>query len=145
MASTNKKGYKVDFVKKTILVTRGFQRKALNSDNQEHATFKELVKDFPAFAVCYTTARKRKSPSERLTYDKMIDYICRQENAEEALKDFNAVRNPKDAPPSSYFHVRSWFMARFPNYGKMPAFDAKGKLIPFPSIMNDSQPKVQHK
>ena len=141
MASTNTNGYKVDFVMKTILVTREFQRKAQKAGNQEHIVFKELINDLPDFTVCYTAARKRKPANKRLTYEKMIDYICRQENAEEALKDFNAVRNPKDAPPSSYFHVRSWFMERFPNYGKMPAFDENGKLIAFPNTMNENEPK----
>jgi len=122
MTTTNKNGYKVDFINKVIIVTKDFHRRASNTNSTECTNFKTLVKELPDFKVCFPTPRRRKPANGRLTYDKMIDYICRQEDAESALSDFNAVRNPENALPTPYPHVKKWFLARFPNYGKMPAF-----------------------
>jgi|AGTN01.3.fsa_nt_gi hypothetical protein len=122
-------GYKVDFVNKTIIVTRDFHRRASNEISEEGRKFKRLIKDLPDFSVSYANPRRRKPAADRLTYDKMIDYICRQKDAEGVLRDFNDIRNPKDAPPSPYIHVKKWFLTRFPNYNKLPQFDERGRLI----------------
>lgn len=123
------KGYKVDYINRTIIVTKNFHRCASVETSEEGRKFKKLVKELPDFTVSFANPRRRKSASSRLTYDKMIDYICRQKDSESILRDFNAIRNPKDAPPSPYAHVKKWFLTRFPNYNKLPQFDERGRLI----------------
>jgi len=127
--SKNKSGYKVDFINKTIIVTKDFHRRASNETSEEGNIVKRLLDELPDFSFSYANSRKKRSAANRLTYDKMIDYICRQKDAENALHDFNAIRHPEDAPPSPYTHVKKWFLTRFPNYNKLPQFDEQGNLI----------------
>jgi hypothetical protein len=127
MAKSN--GYKINFINKTIVVTRDFHRRASNETSDEGATVKRLLEEYPNFSFAFTSVRKRKPNSSRLTYDKMIDYICRQKDSESVLRDFHAIRNPKDGKLSPYTHVKEWFLTRFPDYNKLPQFDERGRLI----------------
>jgi len=123
------KGYKVDFINRTIIVTKDFHRRASVETSEEGRKFKKLVKELPDFTVSFANPRRRKSASDRLTYDKMIEYICLQKDSESALRDFNTIRHPKEGRLSPYTHVKAWFLARFPEYNKLPQFDERGRLI----------------
>lgn len=130
MTTNKSKGYKIDFVNRTITITHWFQKAANVEKSTEYKTLKRLTKDFPDFEISFAAPRSKKSSGQRLTYDMMIQYICKQEDSEKLLKDFSEVRYSKDClTPAKYGVVKKWFMTRFPNYNQMTQFDENGNII----------------
>lgn len=131
MSMRKNKGYRVDFVNRVIIVTKDFHRRiSENNTTDECKNFKSLVKELRDFDVSYAAPRKKKPARDHLTYDRMIAYICRQENSDELLREFNEIRNPREAMTCApYYHVKEWFRARFPYYNRMTPFDKYGRIF----------------
>ena len=128
--SKKNSGYKIDFIYEVIVVTRKYHRLVTTGDSKESISFRKLINELPDYAVVFSSRRKRKCDSAKLTYTKMIEYICRQEDSENALREFNAVRNPiESVSHAPYQYVKKWFMTKYPNYNKMTEFDDKGNVI----------------
>lgn len=84
----------------------------------------------PNFEVSFAPPRKKMSSRERITYEKMIRYINRQDNNEKHLKDMNEVRFPENClTPAPYGKVKKWFLVRFPYYNRLTEFDEFGHII----------------
>ena len=129
MTTNKSKGYKIDFVNRTITITHWFQKAANVEKSAACRTLKKLIRDFPDFEISFAAPRSKKASGQRLTYDMMIQYICKQEDSEKLLKDFSEVRYPKDCLTSAkYGVVKKWFMARFPHYNQMTQFDENGNI-----------------
>ena len=56
-----------------------------------------------------------------LTLDEMEKYITAQDNSDEGLKAFEAIKvyhTPKGKEKPSYPKVKAWFLKTYPKYGK---------------------------
>ena len=126
-------GYSVDFVNSFITLTADFAKKAQNPNNVQYRTLKRLQTDFPNMIVIRRKASKHKRSLKQLPYDKMVKYLSCQPNATQLLLDFNEMRDFSKSQPSPYAYMNDWFFSRFPEYGKLPTFDDKGKREPQPA------------
>lgn len=120
-------GYSVDFANSFITLTAAFAKEAQNPNSAQYHTLKRLQTDFPNMIVIRRTASTHKRSLKQLPYDKMVKYLSCQPNATQLLLDFNEMRDFSKSQPSPYAYMNDWFFSRFPEYGKLPTFDDKGK------------------
>ena len=122
-------GYKFDHVNCRIIITRDFHKKANVFESDEYKTLQKLRKALPNYAVVFTASHRKTSVKSRMTLERMICYMEKQENYESIMADLYKVRFPEDcAVPAPFSIVKQWFFRRFPNYGRMTPFDDNGQL-----------------
>ena len=123
-------GYKFDHIGCRIIITREFHKKANVFDSEESKTLQKLRKALPDYAVVFTAPHRKTSVKSRMTLERMIRYIEKQPEYESIMADLYKVRFPEDcAVPAPFSVVKQWFFRRFPNYGRMTAFDDNGQII----------------
>ncbi len=103
----------VRFDTRTLVVSRSFLKKASVPFSEEYDMLVRLTKQHPDFKIVVKTTASRK-PQFMPTYDKMVDYIHRQDNAENLMEEFDAVRQMARMHNSAYMYVRRWFLTQFP-------------------------------
>jgi hypothetical protein len=133
-------GYSMNFVTNTMTITRGFNRRASNSNTNEYQLLMGLRRDFPNLRIVFYAPKRKRTA--RLTYDKMICYIGCQNDAPARLQEFNVIRETSIAQASPYNYVKSWFLREFPNYNEIPKFDENGNIT---SIIAAAEPKTVSK
>ena len=119
------KGYKVDFAKETIVVTKKFMEEAsvINS-----AAFKEMLtlrKLGMAIVVREVKPRKKNT----ITFAQMIQYISLVEHSDAYLAEFNVIRAEAGSKNARYNRVLKWFLKTFPNFYELPSLNEKNKII----------------
>lgn len=123
-------GYKFDHVNCRIIITREFSKKANVMGSIEYNTLLNLRNALPNYAIVFTAPHRKTSIKSRMTLERMIRYIEKQENYESIMADLYKVRFPEDcAVPAPFSVVKQWFFRRFPDYGRMTPFDKNGQLI----------------
>lgn len=124
-----KNGYKIDFVRGTITLTKAFSAQARVKGSQAYNTLVDLQKELPHMRfVMRTTPKARKA--SRLTYEKMKKFIKYQNDSAVLLVEFEKVKElAKEQGGVAYQNVKRWFLQTFPNYNEIPSFDEKGNLI----------------
>lgn len=123
------KNYTIDFNMNKLTVSKSFYEKAMNPNNTEYTTLLVLKHDFPGLRIYIKEPAKRKSPTARLTYDKMVKYLACQKNSEALLLMFNSVKEHSKSVDAPYMYVKKWFLETFPDYTKYPSFDEHGNLL----------------
>lgn len=127
---TTRPGYKFDHVNCRIIITREFHKNANVLDSAEYKALQKLRKSLPNYTVEFAAPHRKTSVKSRMTLERMIQYIQKQPNAESLMADLDKVRFPADCNnPAPFSVVKKWFFTRFPNYGRMTAFDEKGHII----------------
>ena len=123
-------GYKINFAANTITITSDFEKAANDPNTEQYRLLKQIQADYPVMRISRMTRRSPKAcnPSKGLTYANMERYINVYENAAELLERFEVVKECAASQTNSYMYVKSWFVAQFPNYKKLPAFTSL-KLI----------------
>lgn len=119
------KGYKVDFAKETIVVTKKFMEEASVINN---AAFKEMLtlrKLGMAIVVREVKPRKKNT----ITFAQMIQYISLVENSDAYLAQFNVIRAEAGSKNARYNRVLSWFRKTFPDFYDLPALNEKNEII----------------
>lgn len=106
----------VDFMTKTITVSRAFLKASRKVCSPEFLTLKELTQDLPSFVIAYKGQSYCKVFQP--TYAWMADYIQMQSDAQEAFDEFMELRNKH----RNYHLVRYWFMHKYPNAGHPETF-----------------------
>ena len=129
-----KKNFKVDFVKKTIVITTEYERQMNeNPYSVEAKEFRSLLKELKGFEVI-RPKRKATSNNKNLTYKNMEKYISVFENRDELMEMFNLAKSLSLVQPNPYNFVKGWFKEQFPNYKEMPKVSKDGKLYAFPIV-----------
>ena len=103
----------VDFMTKTITVSRTFLKASRKIGSPEFLLLKQLTEEMPSFSITLrakTVCHKIFQP----TYEWMCDYMKMQPDAQEAIDEFMYVRSLS----RHYSHVRAWFMEKYPNAEK---------------------------
>ena len=129
--------YEINFVTKTITVTKQFREEASQIGTEAFKTMKDLL------ALDMTIVEreiKRKSPKvPKWSYKEMRNYLEQVENSENWIADFEALKKAV-----AHGVVWSWFKSNFhpvDEKGKriMPKMNANHKIIVMPSA---NAPKV---
>ena len=98
-------------------VTKAFEKQARIFGTPEYREWRAYRQDFPnAQRVSKTikTAKNKRNDAKNRTYEKMAEYICLQENADELMKEFEAQKKISIVQKSPYRTVLNWFLATFP-------------------------------
>ena len=104
--------YKIDFVHRTVTITKAFAIAANTYNSKEYTMLNDLQKQ--GFII--VNQKHISCLAESEIYQKRYETVC------EAAKSYN---NP-------IIKVRKWFNATFPNYSKLPEFDENGRIIVTP-------------
>ena len=123
------KDYKINFSANTVTVTKVFAEKANRMDTNEYKILTQLKKDFPNIAIIYNIRSGSKNASKGLTYKNMEKYINAFDNRDELLKAFRLVKQLSSVQKNKYQFVKSWFVAQFPDYDKLPTFSLMDNVI----------------
>lgn len=110
MTTTSTTSIAVDFMTKTITVSRTFLKASRKIGSPEFLILKQLTEEMPSFSIALrakTICHKIFQPS----YEWMRNYIEMQPDAQEAIDEFMNVRSLY----RHYSHVRAWFMDKYPN------------------------------
>ena len=124
-----KNGYKMDFIKCALTITKEFERRAMDTNSEEYATLAKLRTDFPNLRIVMKAAPKRKRNNLKPAYDKMVNYLSCQPNSIILLNQFIEVKERSKSQENPYQFVRDWFLSSFPDYQKIPQFDVAGNSI----------------
>lgn len=130
-----RKGLKIDFVKRTITITAEYDR-TLNENpfGNEAKEFRALLKELKGFEVIRATRKGTTASNKNLKYKNMEKYIKVFENSDELMEMFELAKKISVVQPNPYNFVRGWFKEQFPNYKEMPKFNKEGKLYVFPIV-----------
>ena len=132
-------GYKINYAANTITITAEFEKAAQDPTTAEYRLLKQIQADYPNMKTVRKTHRSpaRCNPSKGLTYANMERYIMVYQNANELLEQFENVKELAAVQTNSYLYVKSWFVAQFPDYKKLPDFATVKpivKVIPAPPL-----------
>lgn len=120
MKNTNSNNHKIDYVKKTITLSKSFYEKACNINNTaEFEEMKKLRTEFPDFEFMVKQIKKKagKKTYRNLTYENMEKYIeASEENGKSVLLKFERIKEQSHVQKSPYAYVKKWFLEQYPNY-----------------------------
>lgn len=125
-----KNGYYIDFTTNTIKVTKAFNRRAGISGSGEYDIIMQTRERCPQLRVVIIEAkRKKKTPHDHFTYDKMVAFIACQNDSERLLQDFKTVRTLAGVQRNPYNYVKRWFLSAFPDYWEIPKFGSNEENV----------------
>ncbi len=107
----------VDFLSKTITVSRTFLNASRKVGSSEFMTLKQLTEEMPTFSIVTKPIPYRRKMFQP-TYEWMCNYIQTQPDAQEAMNEFMQFR----CLYRNYNQVRSWFMRKYPDAANPEAF-----------------------
>ena len=110
MTTTSTTSIAVDFMTKTITVSRTFLKASRKIGSPEFLLLKQLTEEMPSFSI-NLRAKAIYHKIFQPTYEWMCDYMKMQPDAQEAIDEFMYVRSLS----RHYSHVRAWFMEKYPN------------------------------
>ena len=117
MTTTSTTSIAVDFMTKTITVSRAFLKASRKVGSPEFLILKQLTEEMPSFSISLrvkAVSRKSFQPS----YAWMADYIQMHSDSQEAFNEFLEMRNEL----RNYHLVRYWFTHKYPNAGHPETF-----------------------
>lgn len=115
----------VDFMDKTIVVSRTFLKASRKVGSSEFMTMKQLTEEMPTFAIVIKSNPCRRKMFQP-TYEWMGNYIMMQPDAQEVMTEFEQCRHLY----RNYNQVRSWFMHKYPDAENPEAFCASHAKYP---------------
>ena len=136
MARTrSEKNYRIDFAKKTIVMTAAFAAKAYDPESDEYKILKRLQRDFPDMQIerkthrtpaKYTTKQGEEFSHNQFknpTYERMEKFLARIPGGAAYQKEYESIKVfGTDLNGNAYPLVSKWFIAQFPNFRKDPLF-----------------------
>ena len=131
----SEKNYRIDFAKKTIVVTAAFASKAYDPESEEYKILTRLQRDFPDLKIerkthrtpaKYTTKQGEEfshNQFKNLTYERMEKFLARIPGGEVYQKEYESIKEfATDLNGNGYPIVSKWFVAQFPHFRKDPLF-----------------------
>lgn len=112
----------INFVTKTIILTKSFNEAAKNPFSDEYAALTELVKEHPDMNVIVRSYRRSQANENKgLTYDYMRRFI-RTLDIDNLVSFEMAIKHFEEFGYSSttlYIHVKDWFLEHYPHHKEM--------------------------
>lgn len=114
----NNKGYKIDWTKRVVTMTKKFADEANEYGTVAYQTVNGFRKD--GFQLAVKKAEKRKACPTRLTFRQMEQYLSCLTNADEHIAGLHAMMGVAKAQKNNYEPVRKWFLQNYPNFREIP-------------------------
>lgn len=113
---TNKFNY--NFVNKTIVGSKRSIERANKGLSPEYQELTYMLSQHPDFTVVEKVIQVNESKKtyNKLTLDRMKEYIETQANAEEKIEEFEAIKKVAKARGALYPLSKKWFLATYPEY-----------------------------
>ena len=107
-----------DFTKKAIVGTKTSIARANKGLNPEYAELTQKLTEHPDFIVIekVINSNPTKKTYNKLTIQKMEDYIETQPDAENKLIEFKAIQKVAEARGAKYPLSKKWFLATYPEF-----------------------------
>lgn len=115
----------------TLVLAKGFAKKAFSYGTKEYRMLQECRKDYPTYTVEVRSINKNPTQDhyKGLTYKNMEKYIKSHENAEENLVIFNNKKEIAEmhSECKRYGTIKNWFLETYPEVKEfgMPKEEAK--------------------
>ncbi len=109
-----KSNIKVNVMEQTISVSKAFYTKASHFGTPEYEQLTRAKNENPSFTVVFKTSDKK--TYNGLTLARMMEYIQTQENSEERMIEFEAVKTTAKAKGAQYPLTKKWFLNTYPEY-----------------------------
>ena len=122
--------YKIDFVHRTVTITKAFAIAANTYNSKEYTMLNDLQRQGFIIVNQKHTAPKNRKPTP--SYAQMKQYISCLAESEIYQKRYETVCEAAKSYNNPIIKVRKWFNATFPNYSKLPEFDENGRIIVTP-------------
>ena len=131
---SSSKGYKINWNRNTMIMTKGFADKARVIGSQEYEDLMKMRTN--GFHVVEKWHKPRKACPTRLTYRKMRNYIATRSDANERFAEFRKAIEESKSYHNPYEYVRQWFIKTFPEHIKsLEAYAAKkDNILQFPTF-----------
>ena len=118
---------KIDEMRKTLVITAGFKKKASVFNSEEYTLLRQAKNENPGFKVEVRKSKRKNSP--KLTLDFMRRYIDDLPDTKEKVahkKVFNEMSGKLKDPEhrTRYGTIQSWFVKTFPTYKDYSPIDA---------------------
>ena len=115
-----KKGLKIDFQNKQIIMTAKFFSRAQFVDTEEYELLQKCRKENPGFEVVRRTIKKcvGKQSFKGLTYEYMEKYISTHADAGMRMREYQKLRLASECRAVKYSAIRSWFLKTYPELRK---------------------------
>ena len=113
MKNTNK-GYKVDFINGTIIITKAFAAKAGTYGTTEFKELNEVRNAYPDFKIEYKVIKKKKDKVsyDGLSIEKMIAFI-QMKDSEVAAVEFKKYVDLYEGEKGKYPIIKRMFLAKY--------------------------------
>lgn len=108
------KGYRIDWNRNTVIMTKRFAEKACEYGTAEYETLMALRAN--GFHVVEKWYKPRKACPTRVTYKMMLNYFSTLPTKNAELKKFYAVKAESVSYHNPYEYVRQWFIREYPDY-----------------------------
>ena len=106
---------------KEILISKTFQKAAMNPNSSEYRDLAEIMSQHPDYKIAQRAIKKseNKQAYHKLTYDYMRDYIIlvsSPENTLAAVEEFDdmVLRSRCQCHANRYPVIKRWFLKKFP-------------------------------
>ena len=103
------KNITINYAKKTIEITKSFEKKAREYGSDAYKALRDARNEFEGYELVVKTS-KSSNTFKGMDYDFMVEYISKQENADEIMADFHRLRENE----LSYGEIKQWFVEKFP-------------------------------
>jgi hypothetical protein len=129
------KGCKIDFVKKTLTITKEFEDKMQDMNSAEYGYYNRVITEIPGIVVL---RRTHKTPTKyvnknnekfycnqfkNLKFERMEKFMSSLSRADEYMAEYNFLKYYAGViQTNKYALVRKWFVAQFPEFRKNPLF-----------------------
>ena len=101
---------KIDFMEKTVLVTKSELSKASVYGSNEYYELLAIRKDLPDYQIVVKSASPRRTCFSSPTYEFMAAYLSSNENTASLYEEFLQLRRAG----YNYNQIKKWFMEKFP-------------------------------
>lgn len=108
---------KVDFMTRTIIVSKKFMNQASKVGTPEYDLMLRMYRELPTFSITMkATVRSAYRPVQP-TYSAMQEYIqIADPNPEAAMDEFQQTRQMARMTKNGYSLVRRWFLEKYPAF-----------------------------
>lgn len=112
---------RINHFNKEILISKSFQKAAMNPTSQEYKDLMEVQRNHPDYTLAQRAIKKsvNKQAYKKLTYEYMRDYIILTSTPEEELEavaefDYMILKSRCQAQCNRYPVIKRWFLKKYP-------------------------------
>ncbi len=127
--------FKIDFIKKTLTITKDFEDKMQDFSSEEYKFYKKVIDEVPGIVVLRRTHKRPKKYTNQnnetfkcnqfknLKFERMEKFMSSLSRADEYMAEYNFLKYYAGViQTNKYALVRKWFVAQFPEFRKNPLF-----------------------